>query len=564
MNIQSPAARRGSANVDPITRDVFQRALVGIAEEMSMALRRAAYSSIIWDMYDYACGLFTPDGEMMAQAKTIPAQLGIMSTALKHVYAAIPRETWKPGDVMVCNDPYKGCTHTMDIVLFSPVFVDGELVAVTSTIAHHVDIGGKIPGTEAADNQEIFAEGLILPPLRLVDGGKPVQAIFDIVAANVRDPRGNLGDLRAQIAGCRTGERRIAELWKRHGNDAAAALTAACLDYGEVYMRRVIAEMPDGKYEATVLMEDDVATDDPIKIHVTVTVAGDSLTVDFDGTSPQRDNALNNPIASTLSMVNYAVKCIVAPDVAQNEGCNRPVTLKVPERCVLNPARPAAVSVRHLTQQMLADCVLRAMAPLAPTRAAAGCQVAFPTFAAGGFDDRPGMRRDDGTAPYYVISDIIGGGMGGSSEGDGMSAIDTHGGNCAILSAEVMETLSPFRVLRTELVKGSGGKGQHRGGLAIRRDYQMLSQKCVMGAYVQQTREDTRPWGLNGGQPGRPSGIVLHPGEKDEQKLKSKVYGLALKAGDVIRFEAAGGGGWGDPAARDPKADAADKAEGFA
>jgi N-methylhydantoinase B len=567
MNIQATApsaARRGSANVDPITRDVFQRALVGIAEEMSMALRRAAYSSIIWDMYDYACGLFTPDGEMMAQAKTIPAQLGIMSTALRHVYEAIPRETWKPGDVMVCNDPYKGCTHTMDIVLFSPVFVDGELVAVTSTIAHHVDIGGKIPCTEAADNQEIFAEGLILPPLKLVEEGRPVKAIFDIVAANVRDPRACQGDLRAQIAGCRTGERRIAELWKRHGSNTAAALTAACLDYAETYMRRVIADMPDGRYEAEVLMEDDVATDDPIRIKVAVTVAGDALTVDFSGTSPQRDNALNNPIASTLSMVNYAVKCIVAPDLPQNEGCNRPVTLEVPERSVLNPERPAAVSVRHLTQQMLADCVLRAMAPLAPDRAAAGCQVAFPTFGAGGFDDRPAMRREDGSYPYYIISDIIGGGMGGSAGCDGMSAIDTHGGNCAILSAEVMETLSPFRVLRTELVKGSGGRGRHRGGLAIRRDYQMLSSKCIMGAYVQQTRPDTRPWGWDGGEPGRPAGIVLNPERPDERRLKSKIYGLALKAGDVIRFEAAGGGGWGDPAGRDPRADAADRAEGFA
>ena len=199
-------------NIDPITRDVFQQQLVGIAEEMSMALRRAAFSSIIWDMYDYSCGLFTPDGEMMAQAETIPAQLGIMSTALSHMTKAVPLETWKPGDVLVCNDPFRGCTHTMDIVLFSPVFFDGKIVAVTSTIAHHIDIGGKIPGTEAADNIEIFAEGLILPPLKLLEEGRPNQAIFDIVAANVRDPHSCQGDLRAQIAGCRTGERRIAEL----------------------------------------------------------------------------------------------------------------------------------------------------------------------------------------------------------------------------------------------------------------------------------------------------------------------------------------------------------------
>jgi N-methylhydantoinase B len=551
-------------NIDPVTRDVFQQQLVGIAEEMSMALRRAAFSSIIWDMYDYACGLFTPDGAMMAQAETIPAQLGIMSTALRHVSAAIPRESWKPGDVLVCNDPFRGCTHTMDIVLFSPVFHDGKLVAVTSTIAHHIDIGGKIPGTEASDNIEVFAEGLILPPLKLLEEGRPNQAIFDIVAANVRDPHSCQGDLRAQVAGCRTGERRIAELWSQYGAERAAALTQGCLDYAETYMRRVIAGMRDGRYEAEVLIEDDVTTSDPIRLKVAVTVAGDGLAVDFTGSSAQRDNALNCPSASTLSMVNYAVKCIVAPEIAQNEGCNRPVRLIVPEGTVLNPRRPAAVSVRHLTQQALADAVLKAMAPLAPTHAAAGCQVSFPTFCAGGFDDRPGKRGDDGAEPYYVISDIVGGGMGGHAGGDGIDAVDTHGGNCALLSAEVMETLSPFRVLRTELVDGSGGAGRHRGGLGIRRDYQHLAERSVVGAYVQQTREDTRPWGLAGGRPGGSAGMVLNPGTPKEQRLSSKVIGQVLRKGDVLRLVGAGGGGHGDPAGRDPALVERDRVEGFA
>jgi N-methylhydantoinase B len=554
---------RAQGNIDPISRDVFQQQLVGIAEEMSMALRRAAFSSIIWDMYDYACGLFTPAGEMMAQAETIPAQLGIMSTALKHMQRAIPLERWRPGDVLVCNDPYKGCTHTMDIVLFSPVFLDGRIVAITSTIAHHVDIGGKIPGTEAADNVEIFAEGLILPPLKLVEEGRPNRAIFDIVAANVRDPASCQGDLRAQIAGCRTGERRLAELFARYGAEQAADLTASCLDYAETYMRRVVAAMPDGRHEASIRIEDDATGEEPIRLQVAVEVKGGRLRIDFTGSSPQRDNALNNPIASTLSMVNYAVKCIVAPEIAQNEGCNRPVELVVPEGSILNPRRPAAVSVRHLTQQGVADVVLKAMAPLAPAHAAAGCQISFPTFAAGGFDDRPEKRLEDGTAPYYVISDIVGGGMGGSAQGDGLDAIDTHGGNCAILSAEITETLSPVRVLETALVKGSGGAGRHRGGLAIRRDYQFLSDRSIMGAYVQQTREDTRPWGLEGGGKGAAAGITLNPGTAQERRLKSKIYGLQLRKGDVLRFQGAGGGGWGDPAERDPALKARDEAEGF-
>ncbi len=554
----------GHPAVDSIDRDVFQQALVGIAEEMSVSLRRAAYSSIIWDMYDYACGLFTPAGEMLAQARTIAAQLGIMSTALAHLRRLHPLDGWQPGDVYVCNDPYQGCTHTMDIVLFSPVFLEGEVVAVTSTIAHHVDIGGKIPCSEAADNVEIFAEGLILPPLKLVDRGQPVQPIFDILAANVRDPRASLGDLRAQIAGCRTGERRIAELYGRHGRARAEALAAAGLDYAEEVMRKRIAALPDGRWRAEVLMEDEVASDQPLVIAAAVEIAGDRLSVDLSGSSAQRDNALNNPYASTLSMVNYAIKCLIAPDIAQNEGCNRPVSLMVPLGSCLNPRRPAAVSVRHLTQQRLADAVLKALTPAVPERAAAGCQVAFPTMGAGGFDDRPEMAGAESAAPYYIISDIIGGGMGGSPAGDGLSAVDTHGGNCAILSAEVMETLSPFRVLSSALIPGSGGEGKARGGLAIRRDYQLLSDRCILGAYVQQTGAETAPWGEAGGGPGRPGGLTLNPDTPQERRLKSKVYGLALRRGDVLRLEAAGGGGWGDPAERDPLRTAEDVGEGLA
>jgi N-methylhydantoinase B len=551
--------------IDPITRDVFQQQLVGIAEEMSVSLRRAAYSSIIWDMYDYSCGLFTPDCEMIAQAETIAAQLGIMSTALRHMQAAIPLTQWKPGDVMVCNDPYKGCTHTMDIVLFSPVFVGGELVAITSTIAHHIDIGGKIPGTEAADSIEVFAEGLILPPLKLMEEGRPNQAIFDIIAANVRDPASCQGDLRAQIAGCRTGERRLAELFQRTGTAEARALIAACLNYADTYMRRGLAAMRPGRYEATLAMEDEATSDALINLQVSVELTGDRLVIDFAGSEPQRDNGLNCPIASTISMANYAVKCIVAPEIAQNEGCNRAVEIRVPEGSILNPRRPAAVSVRHLTQQAVAEVLLKAMAPLAPARAAAGTQISFPTFACGGFDDRPERRDEEtGAAPYYVISDIIGGGMGGNPTRDGISAVDTHGGNCAILSAEVVETLSPIRVLDTRLVPGSGGQGKHRGGLAMRRDYQFLSKRSIMGAYLQQTRAETSAWGLNGGSSGAPADIVLNPGTPKERKLKSKIYGLALEAGDVMRFQSSGGGGWGDPETRESALTETDRNEGLA
>ena len=552
-----------SATSDPIGRDVFQHQAHSIAEEMSMALRRAAFSSIIWDMYDYSCGLFTPAGDMIDQAETIPAQLGIMSTAIQYMFRRIPLDQWRPGDIIVCNDPYRGCTHTMDICLFSPVFNDGELIAITSTIAHHIDIGGKVPGTEAADNIEVFAEGLILPPLKLVEEGVPNEAIFDIVAANVRDPAACQGDLRAQIAGCRTGERRIAELAGYYGNERFARLVGDCIDYAETYMRRSIEKLPDGVWEGQVLIEDDVTTDEPIRLHARVTIAGDALEVDLSGSSDQRANGLNCPEASTASMVNYAVKCIVAPDLVQNQGWVRPISIKTRRGSILDPHRPAAVSVRHLTQQALADAVLKAMAPIDPTSAAAGCQVSFPTFVAGGFDDRPERSEGNGGAPYYIVADIIGGGMGGSASTDGLSAVDTHGGNCAILSAEVLETIAPFRVHRTALVEGSGGTGRHRGGLGILREYELLSGESIVSGYVQQTRDDTAPWGFDGGGPGGKASLVLNPGSNREEVLPSKLVGRIFRQGDVFRIIGAGGGGWGDPADRDAGLVTRDRREGY-
>lgn len=549
--------------IDPISRDVFQHQVHGIAEEMSMALRRAAFSSIIWDMYDYACGLFTPEGDMLSQAETIPAQLGIMSTAIRYMFAKIPPRDWKPGDVIVCNDPYQGCTHTPDICLFSPVFSNGELVALTSTIAHHVDIGGKVPGSEGPDNLEVFAEGLILPPLKLLEEGRPNQAIFDILAANVRDPHGSAGDLRAQIAGCRTGERRLAELAARYGNARFREMCNACLAYNETYMRRAIANLGDGAWEAEVLMEDDVTSDEPIKLHARVTVSGEDITVDVSGSEAQRANGLNCPEASTLSMIHYATKCVLAPDLPQNQGCDRPVHVVTKRGTVLDPVRPAAVSVRHITQQALADVVLKALAPVAGENAAAGCHTSFPSFVLGGFDERPEMANDDGTAPYYVIADIIGGGMGGADGTDGLNAIDSHGGNCAILSAEIMETLSPVRVRQTALVPGSGGAGQFRGGLGIRREYEVIAGTGILTGYCQQTRPDTAPWGLRGGASGGTAAMIHNPDSAGERSVQSKMVGVILQKGDVLRTQGAGGGGWGDPARRDPALLERDLAEGY-
>lgn len=550
--------------IDVISRDVFQYEAVSVAEEMSMALKKSAYSSIIWDMLDYACGVLDTEGNTIAQAETIPAQLGIMPTAVKRIFEKIPLAEWHEGDVIICNDPYFGCTHTLDILLFSPVFNDREIIAIAATVAHHIDLGGKVPGTEAADAVEIYEEGLRFPPLKLIDRGAPNETIFELIRKNVRDPEACAGDLRAQIASCRTGERRMRDLCARYGADRLRALMGAGLEYGETYMRAALDQAEVTESTATILIEDDVTTEEPMKLVVSVRVEDDrSLTVDFTGTSGQRAHGINCPVASTIGMTYYAAKVIFSPDLMQNEGCNRPLNIIIPEGCFLNPKEPAAVSVRHLSQLAVADAVLKALAPMMPGNAAAGCQISFPTFTAGGVDDRPGPCDRANAAPYFLICDIISGGMGGHDGGDGLSAIDNHGGHCAILSAEVMEAMSPLRVLETRLVPGSGGAGKWRGGLALMRRYEVLCDTLTLSGYVQQTRPETAAWGYDGGEAGRPASARLFPKDGETRELGSKFVGLRLRRGDVVELTGSGGGGWGDPGARNREADAFDRAMGY-
>ncbi|MGB6009284.1 hydantoinase B/oxoprolinase family protein [Castellaniella sp.] len=533
-----------------IDRDVFQYQLISIAEEMSASLKRSAFSPIIWDMLDYSCALLSPQGELLAQAETIPAQLGVLSYAFEGITREIPLHTWRSGDVLICNDPYRGCTHTPDIVLMSPVFHEGAIIAVTATVAHHVDIGGKLPSTTAPDNLEVFAEGLLFPPMRLVKEGVQNDTVFRFIAGNVRNPRACSGDLIAQIAGCRTGEKRLGSLVARYGAERFAFLMDEILGYGERFMRNAIERIPDGVHTAEILIEDDVSSKTPIAIRVTVRVEGDRIQVDYAGTDGQRKNALNCPLASTYSMTLYALRCMTGLDTPANGGCSRAVTITVPDGSFLNPRRPAAVGNRHFAQQGVAEVVLKAMADVLPDHTAAGCHISFPTFRAGGLDTRAAALSPDGTPRYFIIHDIIGGGMGGHSDGDGLSAVDTHGGNCGVLAAEIVETISPVRIRRSELVTDSGGPGRHRGGLAMRRDYELLCDDLIVSVFFQQGSSITAPWGARGGANGRPAMSSLRAADGKETALSTKQIALPARRGDIIRLESAGGGGWGPASER--------------
>ncbi|HJW76807.1 MAG TPA: hydantoinase B/oxoprolinase family protein, partial [Thermoleophilia bacterium] len=539
-----------------VTREVVGNALVSAAEEMSRALRRSAYSAIIYDMLDYSCALFARGGELVSQAENLPAQLGVMSSVVEHLLRKFSYEEIRPGDVFIANHPYRGATHTNDLIIMAPIYRGGELMAFAGTNAHHMDVGGKTAATEAADAVEIWQEGLLLPIVKLYDAGEPNRALFDVMEANVRVPKETLGDVRAQIAACRTGERRWVELCERYGAEALVAHIEDIWDYTECMVRSEISAMEPGTYRAEGFMDPDLYGTEPVRIVATVTVGDGDIVADFTGTDPQVRGSLNCPISSTVSSVWYAVRCMIEADIQQNQGCYRPVSVTVPEGSLLNPLPPAAVSVRHLTEQKVADVMLEALRAAKPARSAAGCSVSFPTFNLTGIDPRSGET--------YMCPDIVGGGMGGHASGDGMSAVDTHMGNCAMMSAEAMEVEFPVRVLSTELVPDSGGAGTHRGGLAVERRYQILAPEADMsGRYTDQTLEETRPWAVDGGRRGARAAVIVNPGRPDERELTGKGVSFPMARGDVLLMRSSGGGGWGDPSRRERRAVLDDLADGY-
>jgi N-methylhydantoinase B len=519
---------------------VLAGALKGVALEMSEVLRRSAYSPVIREMLDFSCALLDAQGRVVVQADDIPAQLGAMSHIVDWIERANPRDTWRRGDAFFVNHPYRGAAHTPDIFAFAPLFLDGELVAWGGTCAHHVDVGGRNPGTEGADNTSIFQEGLLLPSIRAMREGRQVEEVWRMLEANVREPATTLGDLRAQFAALSIAGRRLSDLADRFGRDRLLAGMTDLQDYSERLLRAELSDLPDGVGEAEGFMDDDGAGGPPVRIHARVEIRGDRILVDLSGSDDQRPGGMNVPIVSTEATVYYAVRCAIGHDVPVNDGFFRPIDLVAPVGSYVNPRFPAAVSVRHVTCQRLADTLLQALGQLMPERVAAGSFVGFFSIMAAGPSPLHG-----GTV---VLQDILGGGTGGRRGLDGMDAVDTYVSNCGLLSAEVCETLYPWRVERTELVPDSAGAGRFRGGLGLRRTYRALAaQQTVL--YIDQTDPRFAPHGLAGGSPGKAARMRIRT-DTGRQRVPTKATLLIPEGGEVI-VETSGGGGWGPPAERD-------------
>jgi N-methylhydantoinase B len=523
------------SEIDPVTQEILAFAFREVAEEMAVVEYRSSFSPIIREMLDYSCGLFDPAGRMIAHSEQIPAQLGLMQFTLR---AALNKHgRLDDGDIVLANHPYQGGTHTPDLQVFTPAYVDGELVGYTGSIAHHIDIGGRVPGTESTENTELFQEGMLFPAVKLVEAGRRVEPLYEMISANVRDPDATLGDLAAQVAACRRGVERLGDLSQRYGTGLVVDSMGELL---EQTSRRAVAEFstwPDHEIAGEGFLDDDGSGQgEPVRIAARVQVRDGELHVDLSDSAPQVAFGVNVPWASTHAATYFAVRAFAGSEITQNDGLTRHVHVSAPEGSIVRPRFPAAVSARHLSVQRLSALLCEVFGELLPDRAVASGHVSFPAFTFQAEDGRTGRPT--------ILADILGGGGGARPSADGDHAIDTYTSNCALLPAEVAELEYPWRIERTELVDGSGGDGEYRGGDGIRRDYRLLAPESLGPYYIEQTRREFTAPGQSGGGAAKPGRVRIRRTGGEWEQLRGKGL-LRMEEGETISFESAGGGGFG-------------------
>ena len=528
------------AVIDPITREIVRNALASAADEMAMALYRTAYSTIVRDCLDYSTSLCDAEGQMIAQGVTIPLHLGSVPFAMETLLAKYGDDI-EEGDVFILNDPFEGGMHIPDIFIVQPVFWEGQRVAFAVSTAHHLDLGGRLPGSSACDNTEIFQEGLRIPWLKLYRQGEADEALFALIRANVRVPQMTIGDLRAQLAACHIGARAIGELIGRYGPDTFARCTADLIDYTERLVRAEIASWPDGSHTFADYMDSDGVGGPPVRLQVEITVAGDELRADFTGTDPQVSGAINNTLSFTSSVVALCVRSVLREDIPNTAGMFRPLEIVAPPGTVVNGVMPAASSMRGITGFRLADTIFGALAGLLPDRVMAAGEGGNTLVIIGG--QRPDRQP-------YVYYELLSGTWGGRPDRDGNDGLCNPANVASNIPVEQAESEYPVRVERYGLVNDSGGAGRFRGGLAIERSWRLLDGQAHLA--IRSDRRDHLPYGLYGGGSGTASINTLY--RNGEAETLPTMISTTMAAGEVIYHRQAGGGGWGDPLERDPEA----------
>ena len=530
--------------MDPIKLELYKNMLTSVAEEMGVTLRRTAFSPNIKERLDFSCAVFDDTGKMVAQAAHIPVHLGSMPLS---VLAAIAHAEMVPGDMIALNDPYRGGTHLPDITLVAPVFGSfsrsesdekekqgkNRPVFFVANRAHHADVGGMSPGSMPIATS-VIQEGIRIPPVKLVRGGALDTDLWELILANVRTPEERRGDIEAQLAANRVGERRLQEMVTKYGTVEIAAYMAELRGYASRMVRARLREISDGRYVYADVLDNDGITDEPIEIYVAIEIKGDRAVVDFTGTAPQVRGSVNAIYAITLSAVFYTFRCLAGADVPANAGCLEPIQVIAPEGSVVNATFPAAVAGGNVeTSQRIVDVLLGALAQACPDEIPAASSGTMNNLTIGGYDASRGKE--------FTYYETIAGGMGARPNADGIDAIHTHMTNTMNTPIEAIETNYPMQVVEYGIRRETGGVGQFRGGDGVVRALEMLTDAEVTILSERRTRG---PYGLQGGAPGKQGRNVLIS-DGTEQSLASKVS-ISTREGNVIRIETPGGGGHGN------------------
>ena len=526
--------------ISPIELEIIHNALTAAAAEMDVTVWRTSRSTIVRELLDYSTAIFDRDGWNVAQAARIPSHLNSMSYFLTEILARhIPADQWQPDDIVISNDPYCGGQHLPDIVAYKAVFHDGRRIGFVGTLCHHLDVGGSSPGSYGSSATEIFQEGLRIPPVKLFEAGKLIEPIRAIILQNVRQPELLWGDLQSQIASLNVGAVNIERLARKLGEARFERALKQLLDASEAGMRAVISRIPDGTYEFEDNIDDDGITDQPIHIHAKVIVAGDEMTVDLSGCSAQSLGPSNATLASTCSAVFYALMATADVPVPSNAGCYRPVKIIAPPGSCVNAAAPAPVVHRIAVGHRLVTVLFGALHKAVPERMPAAYYAVSYVVTFQTIDPKLGRK---------VLVEIEIGGCGGLSYSDGASAHSFGMHNNANIPMEMIESDMPLTFLGYGLLTDSGGAGRHRGGLGLWREWRIDCPAAQLSTNLD--RFKFRPFGLDGGEPAALSALYLIR-DGVRQALPSKVTNMMVRKGDIVRLETSGGGGFGDPKARD-------------
>ena len=531
--------------IDPIRLELIKNALVMVSDNMMVSVLRTARSTLIKSNMDFSASILDAEGNMVAQGLALPGHLGATMPALAGCLDYYGDDIG-PGDILASNDPYAGGSHLNDIFMFKPVYRDGERVCFLGLILHHTDLGGRVAGGQAADSDEIFQEGLRIPPSKIYVGDKPNETLLRLIEHNTRVPDTVLGDVRAQVAALITGAGEIEKLIDTYGAGELKTYMAALIDYTERLVRNSIRELPDGEAAFTEYNDDDGVGSGPVEIKVKLTVKDDTITADFTGTSPQKGGALHTNYWFTASLTYAALRTVLPPDTPNNVGFYRPITVIAPEGCWVNPRYPAALGGRGQGGYRVRTVVTGALTTLYPDRMPA-CP--------GGNEfglSVTGTDKDRKRFLHVEFHNVTG--RGGGPDADGQDAGPYWLGNMANTSVEIIEAENPLLIEEYGFLPNTGGPGKYRGALGMVRQYRLLADEAIV-----QQRADRHVypcWGIFGGKPGGLShSYFVRGGAREEAPSK---FVRTMKKGETFRAEMAGSGGYGDPLQRDAEAVADD------